>query len=115
MPHCPKCFARYAENEKVCPECRVPLVGSLPPDPNQGELFEAVEIWQIPDEITALAVKSFMADAGVNVSVRELRASFYGNTLDPLTGWGRLVVEKHQEAKARQLLEQFLREFGSHS
>jgi hypothetical protein len=113
MPFCPKCFREFSAAESVCPDCRQPLVRSLPPDPRQGELFEAVELYQIPDEIMGLALKSFLADLGIDSSLQEMRASFYGSILNPGQAgyWGKLLVAKEQEAGARRALAQFLREF----
>jgi membrane protein YqaA with SNARE-associated domain len=76
------------------------------------ELFETVEIYKIPDEITGMALSSFLADAGVEASVQPMEASFYGGALNVMLGyWGKLLVPRDQEVKARKQLEIFLREF----
>ena len=113
MPFCPQCRQEYENHKNTCPDCRVPLVRSLPPDPNQIALFEMTEIYKIPDEITGMALSSFLADAGVEASIQPMEASFYGGALNTILGyWGKLLVPAEQETKARQQLEIFLKEFG---
>jgi len=113
MPFCPKCYTEYPPEVSACPECQLKLIKSLPPDPNQGVLFEIVELCKISDEITAMALRSFLADGGIDATVQEMQASFYGSVLNPGNEgyWGKLLVDRHQEAKARRLLDAFQREF----
>ena len=112
MPFCPQCRQEYSTGVNACPDCRVSLVGSLPPHPDQIALFEMTEIYKIPDEITGMALRSFLADAGVEASIQPMEASFYGGTLNTLLGyWGKLLVPAEQATKARKQLEIFLREF----
>ncbi len=112
MPFCPNCGTEYVPGVTTCADCQVLLVDHLPPDPNQGELFETVELCKVPDEITAMALKSFLLDGGVDVGIRNMTASFYGNVLNGVQGnWGAVIVDKAQEEKARKLYADFLREF----
>ena len=113
MHFCPQCRRGSETGESVCPQCRVPLVRSLPTDPNQMALFEMTEIYKIPDEITGMALSSFLADAGVEASIQPMEASFYGGALNTLLGyWGKLLVPAEQAAKAKKQLEIFLKEFN---
>jgi membrane protein YqaA with SNARE-associated domain len=76
------------------------------------ELFEMVEIYKIPDEITGMALNSFLVDAGIEASIQPMEASFYGGALNVMLGyWGKLLVPRDEETKARKLLETFIREF----
>jgi hypothetical protein len=112
MPVCPQCQHAYPVGAVDCETCGTRLVKSPPPDPNQGQLFEVVELFDLPDEITGMALKTFLADQGIEVNVRELQASFYGITLNPGGGiWGKLVVAKEYESQARALVKEFLKEF----
>ncbi len=112
MAFCPQCRRTAPSGEVKCAVCGTRLLKSPPRDPDQGELFEAVELFDVPDEITGMALRSFLADQGVEANLRELQASFYGTTLNPGGGlWAKLVVPKEQEAKARELIERFLAEF----
>ncbi len=112
MAFCPKCFTEYASEVNQCSDCQEKLVKALPPDPNQMDLFEMVEIYKIPDEITAMALNSFMVDAGIEAHVQCMDASFYGGALNVMLGyWGKLLVPRDSETKARKLLEAFVREF----
>jgi hypothetical protein len=84
----------------------------MPPDPNQGELFETIELYRLSDEIMGMALKSRLADAGLDATIQVMRASFYGSALDPAGGyWGKLLVAKDQEVPARKILAAFLKEF----
>lgn len=112
MPFCPKCGYEYEQHIAQCADCHVDLVGALPPDPNQVELFETIELCKVPDEVTAMALKSFLMDGGIEVGVRNMTASFYGTVLNGFQGnWGTLIVNKEQEAEAKRLYEAFKKEF----
>lgn len=112
MPYCPKCGYEYNEGVELCHDCQVALVASLPPDPNQGELFETKELCKVPDEITAMALKSYLMDNDIEVGVREMRASFYGDVLNGMQGyWGTIIVPLEQEEKAQKLYQAFQQEF----
>ena len=112
MPFCPQCSREFGTGVLNCPDCHAALLRTRPLDPNQMEMFEMVEIYKIPDEITGMALSSFLADAGVQASIQPMEASFYGGALNVMLGyWGKLLVEREDEAKARKFLEDFLRDF----
>jgi hypothetical protein len=99
---------------KECPECKQGLVPSLQPDPNQGELFEIVELCKVPDEITGMALHSYLLDAGIQASLQDMHASFYGSVLSSLQGyWGAIIIPAEQEEKARKVLDRFWKEFNT--
>lgn len=112
MPFCPKCGVDYESDATRCTDCHVELIDTIPPDPNQGELFETKELCKVPDEITAMALKSFLMDSGIEVGIRNMSASFYGNVLDDFQGyWGTIIVPQEQAEDARRLYENFKQEF----
>ncbi len=112
MPFCPKCRYEYTPEVKECPDCEEKLVPSLGPDPNQGELFDTVVLYKVPDEITGLALRSFLLDAGIEAVLQDMQASFYGNVLTGMQGyWGKVIVTKEQESRAQELLAEFKRDF----
>jgi len=112
MPFCPKCGYAYNADVRVCPDCDEQLVSALPLDPNQGELFETVELCKVPDEITGMALHSFLLEAGIDANLQDMRASFYGNVLSGIQGfWGKIIVAKQDEEKAREVYEAFQMDF----
>jgi hypothetical protein len=112
MPFCPKCRYEYNPEVKECPDCGEKLVASLGPDPNQGELFDTVVLYKVPDEITGLALRSFLLDAGIEAVLQDMQASFYGSVLTGMQGyWGKVIVAKEQESRARELLAEFKQDF----
>lgn len=114
MPFCPDCGYEYKPEVKQCPDCDVPLVAALEPDPNQGELFETFELCKIPDEVTGMTVQAMLLDAGVDANLRDMRTPFYANVLSSIQGfWGTIIVAKKDEAKAKKIYEDFKKEFPS--
>ncbi len=112
MPFCPQCRYEYHPGTEQCPDCRVPLVETLPPDPRQWEQFETVELCKVSDEMTGLALQAFLLDAGIGLNLRDMRASFYGNVLSGIQGyWGTAIVTKEDEPQARKLYAEFLKDF----
>jgi hypothetical protein len=80
--------------------------------PDQGELFETAEICKVPDEITGLAIRSFLLENGIEAELRNLEASFFGNVLSNLQGfWGAVQVPKVKETEAKKLYAVFMKEF----
>ncbi|MCK5243309.1 hypothetical protein KAR34_12750 [bacterium] len=112
MPYCPKCGYEYQPDINTCPDCNEQLVAFLPPDPNQGELFETVQLCKVPDEITGMALQSLLRDAGIDANLRDMRASFYGSVLSNMQGfWGTIIVYKKDEKKAQKLYATFQKDF----
>lgn len=110
-PLCPRCHQSVTGQTGRCPACGASLEPEAGQNP-QGELFEMVDIYKIPDEITGLAIRSFLADHGIDAVLQDMQASFYAGTLNMFLGyWGKLLVPKEQEEQARGLLEDFLRDF----
>jgi len=113
VPFCPRCREEYNADTRECPECREPLVRSLPRDPNQGELFQTAEICKVPDEVTGMALHAFLIDAGCQASLVDLHGSFYGSVLSNLQGfWGEIIVPQDEAEKARKLVDKFWQDFN---
>jgi hypothetical protein len=112
MSFCPKCGYEYKPEINLCPDCKEKLVTSLPPDPNQVELFETVQLCKVPDEITGMALQSFLIEAGIDTNLRDMRASFYATVLSNMQGyWGTIIVAKKDEKKAKELYAAFQKDF----
>lgn len=114
MAYCFSCRREVPGTEGLaCPVCGTTW-GLQPasPDPNQRELFESIEVARVPDEISAMALRGFLLDAGVEAVVEDRSGSFYGNTLSGGQGyWGSVRVSKEQAEQAGRILEKFRKEF----
>jgi hypothetical protein len=71
MPFCPECRDEFEDRVKVCPDCRVPLVDKLPPEPEEmlreGDL---VLLASAPNEIEAELWKGILEDNGIHSMIK---------------------------------------------
>jgi hypothetical protein len=98
---CPECEAEYIEGVYGCPDCRVPLVPELPPQP-QLEFVEYVTVLKTGNPIVLAMVKSILASAGIRHYVK-------GEVLQELfrVGMAEVQVGRGDEPEARNLLAEF--------
>lgn len=97
---CPECEAEYVEGVHGCPDCRVPLVTELPPQP-QLEYVEYVTVLKTGNPIVLAMVKSILTSAGIRHYVK-------GEVLQDLfrVGTAEIQVGRDDEAKAKDLLRE---------
>jgi hypothetical protein len=98
--YCPECKAEYLEGIHGCPDCRVPLVRELPPQP-RTEYMEYVTILETGNPVVLAMVKSILSSAGIRHFVK-------GEVLQDLfrVGTAEIQVGKDDEPEARNLLRE---------
>lgn len=98
---CPVCEAEYLEGVHGCPDCRVPLVPELPPQP-QVTFVEYVSVLKTGNPIVLAMAKSILASAGIRHFVK-------GEVLQELfrVGMADIQVGRDDEPEARNLLREF--------
>lgn len=97
---CPECKAEYLEGVRVCPDCRIPLVQELPPQP-LPEYVEYVTILKTGNPVVLAMVKSLLSAAGIRHFVK-------GGVLQDLfrVGTAEIQVGRDDEPEARNLLRE---------
>jgi hypothetical protein len=97
---CPECKAEYLEGIHICPDCRVPLVTELPPQP-LPEYVEYVTILKTGNPVVLAMVKSLLSSAGIRHFVK-------GEVLQELfrVGTAEIQVGRDDETDARNLLRE---------
>ncbi len=103
MPYCPNCRDEFEDWVTVCPDCKVPLVAELLPEPEErfreGPL---VEIVTVRGEIEARIVKGILKDNGVESMIKV--AESLNIYLSPLVLKHTIYVLEEDEEKAREIL-----------
>lgn len=71
MPYCPECRDEFEDWVEICPDCGVPLVDVLPPEPEivllEGDL---VLLATAPNEIEAELWKAILEDNGIHSMIK---------------------------------------------
>jgi hypothetical protein len=96
---CPQCKSEYVDGITECADCRVPLVATLPPEPDHSE-GRYVRVLSTYNAADIAIVKSILDDA-------EIDYYFSGesfNELSPLIQPAVLYVIDEQEEDAREAL-----------
>ena len=97
---CPKCRSKYKEGITECPDCGVPLVAELPPEPKAEFVdFEEVLATFNPGDIAI--IKSILNGEGLTYFFKGEQFS----QVRPLVEPARLMVRKEQAQKARAILK----------
>lgn len=70
---------------------------------------DMVPVFDAPDQISALAVSSFLNDNGIRSLVRSEQIPMYdGVAMMLFPRWGQVMVLENQQAKADILIKEFL-------
>lgn len=107
---CPKCKYEYLEGIKKCPDCKVPLVDKLPPEP-QLEYVELVTVFETGNKAIIAVAKSILEDAEIKYFVKgegiqDLFAlGSFGIGSNPLIGPVKIQVRREDEEDAKNLLK----------
>lgn len=97
---CPECKAEYIKGITVCPDCRVPLVAVLPPEPDHTS-----------EKLVCILTTFNAGDVALIRSILEgtdIMYSFDGETFNeiyPLVQPVRLFVPEAQAALVKELLK----------
>ena len=97
---CPECKAEYLKGVHVCPDCRVPLVQELPPQP-RPEYVEYVTILKTGNPVVLAMGKSLLSAAGIRHFVK-------GEFLQDMfrIGTAEVKVGKDEDPEAKNLLRE---------
>jgi len=109
MPFCVKCGYEYLPGIKRCPECGAELVDRVREETHEpADRF--VRVWESPDEITAMSVKSALEGAGIP-TVEEVQRSWAYDGIDlSMRGvYSVFLVPESRAKEARELIEEYLR------
>jgi hypothetical protein len=95
---CPECRSEYVEGIILCKECNIPLVDSIPVEP---EMYTFVKLLSTFNLVDIAMIKSILDDG-------EITYYFIGenfNQIDQLVQPARLFVREDQADVARELLK----------
>ncbi|MGD0337514.1 MAG: DUF2007 domain-containing protein [Bacteroidota bacterium] len=95
---CPNCRAEYIDGITDCKECGVPLVTSIPAEP---EMYKFVKLLSTFNLVDIAVIKSLLDDG-------EITYYFIGenfNQIDQLVQPARLFIREDQVEEARGLLK----------
>ena len=103
MRYCPECGDEFEDWVEICPDCKVPLVKELPPEPEkilrEGDL---VLIASAPNEIEARLWKNILEDNGISSMIKVPGSlNLY---LSPIVLKHELYVLEPDAEKAREIL-----------
>ena len=97
---CPECKAEYVDGVSTCAGCGVPLVATLPAEPDHsGE--EMVSILSTFNAGDIAIVESILEGTDIQYFIQGKNF----NQLEPLVQPAQLLVARHQVNAAKELLE----------
>jgi hypothetical protein len=110
--YCPECGGEFRPGVADCPDCRVPLVETLPRVTQAHPDLELVTVFTAADPAAVLTAESLLAEAGVPFEktgdgLQDLfGAGRLGTGFNILVGPVRFRVPEERAAEARELLEE---------
>jgi hypothetical protein len=103
VPYCPNCRTEYQRGVKRCTDCNAQLVNALPPEVEESDERELVELAVFPNASEARLVQELLENNGIEAVLR-------GDT-DPIgnvTGIGpALLVQEAVLPQAREIYEAY--------
>ena len=110
MPFCPKCKYEYRPGFSHCPDCDVDLVDKLPEETEKSragdEWIDLVCIETYPLDAPALTAQAALRVQGINASLQNSIMSQADMFLVFADGGVRLMVPRHNAARAKAILAQ---------
>lgn len=110
-PFCPNCRTEYREGFKNCSDCGTNLVAALPPEADDRQAIDSdiFPVFDAPDQMSALALSSFLNDNGIRTVIKSEQIPMYdGVAMMLFSRWGRVMVLEHQYEEARALIDEYL-------
>jgi len=113
--YCPKCRYEFKAGVTVCPDCNVPLVDTLPPEPEvEYEYIERIPIFKTTDQSKIMIAKSLLEEAGIDYFAQgEGIMDLFGAgrlNFNPIVGPVIFAVKPEDEQKAREILAELINE-----
>ncbi len=96
---CPECRAEYREGFKVCSDCNVDLVDTLPPEP-EPEYIDYKEVLATYNPADVAFLKSLLESEGIQYFFKGEHFMYVRPLADPV----RLMVRTDQVDEAVELL-----------
>jgi len=85
MPYCPVCRMEYRPGVERCPDCDVPLVDELPPEPElEWDATEWTTVEEVGNRATAAIVEGFLLQEGFPVRILDRSDTELATTLGEL-------------------------------
>ncbi len=109
MLYCPECRDEFQDWVKVCPDCKVALVGELPLQPKHEEIDELlVYIATAPSESVANMWSGILEEHGIHCLLKSanLRAAMYYFTYNMTC---EIHVLASEAERAKEILSPFLK------
>ncbi|NOY88396.1 MAG: DUF2007 domain-containing protein [FCB group bacterium] len=105
---CPQCRYEFKAGITVCPDCNVPLVDVLPPEP-QVEYIERIPVFKTTDQSKIMIAKSLLEEAGIDYFAQgEGIMDLFGVGrlgFNPIVGAVEFTVKPEDEQKAHEILD----------
>lgn len=69
-----------------------------------------IELCTIPDALAGFSLKTYLQQAGIPAELKDMSSSFYATVLTAVQGyWGKVLVPRSLEPRARRLVDAFWR------
>jgi hypothetical protein len=98
---------------EFCPDCGVKVSPPPPAVAGDDRELRTKVVYLAPDELTAITLQKVLEAEEVEAWVQSIQVPYYDGLIGMMEGyWGRLLVLEDQEAKARRIIEDYLRNLG---
>ncbi|HNU72927.1 MAG TPA: DUF2007 domain-containing protein [Thermodesulfobacteriota bacterium] len=98
---CPHCRAEYRPGFLFCVECSVPLIESLPPDP-EAQCIEYEEVFRTYNQGDIVTIRSVFDSEQIAYFIKGEQCAGLGVFFEP----ARIMVKKIQVPHAREILQE---------
>jgi len=110
MPYCPKCGYEYLPTVQQCPDCGAALTPEPPAEPQPIE-EPLVAVYEAPDEVREIMVRTVLQEAGIAATVQSgFDLAFDGLLGVPSGHHSRLLVFESRAQEARRIIAEYLAE-----